>query len=665
MGWAFRKARTREAVLVLACATAVAAARADEAPPAAPSYQDHYISDGKLAPDISYGEEGYSDMGGLARSLRVDALVTAISHHAGGSDSDLNENGVIVESQWDTASYGAWSLNGAAQASGGDSATGDRMALGLEQHDLPIDGSWRVNNGLGTVNSGTIDLLRLQQRFYLPTTPILGVTTEWLGPGHAQVLGSVGEPGIFQGVRVPGFQSLGGSTATLGAQWSPADSWRIGGQVINAHDVSSLSGFTTSTDSRQSSSTALVSAAWHSAFAMAQLNLIDGSVSGTSGGSGGWLDATFKSGDMLHSAGLFRVDPNLSWGNQPIVSDAQGGYYRNSFLNRRWQVEFGVDYLDSISGRGASSTFYSGSLRYQLSRDFGVGGVANIRESSGEHGWATQGYVDWRNRLGVSRAQFNYAEDAPRRDSALTVDQAWRMPLAARLSTSLSLERLTGTGIEDHTALGLSVYGGGDLTARLSIDGNVRWARAIEGSNAPSTAANVALTWQVNPHWSLLATFYENHTGSWSAVTVTSPLSPPEVISSPATDDQGVFLTVRYQRSGGAHFAPLGGRPGSGWGPVSGTIYLDANANGVFDANEAGAANVTVVLDGRFSARTDAQGRYEFPAVASGRHVLVVVPDNLPLPWMITDSERREITVETRERTMTDIGARRSDASRS
>jgi hypothetical protein len=91
-------------------------------------------------------------------------------------------------------------------------------------------------------------------------------------------------------------------------------------------------------------------------------------------------------------------------------------------------------------------------------------------------------------------------------------------------------------------------------------------------------------------------------------------------------------------------------------------VYLDANNNGVRDANEKGAANVTVLLNGRFSARTDSQGRYEFPAVATGHHVLTVVPDNLPLPWMIAGDGRQVIVVETRRRTVLDVGARRSDA---
>ena len=666
MGWALAKSNWRPLLLTAVSAAASLAARAQDpqvTAPAAPAYQDHYIEGGKLPLDVSYGEGGYTDeVGGLARSLRVDGVVTAINHHSGDTGSDLNENGVIVDSHWDTASYGAWSLNTSAHTTSGDNTSGNKVELAIHQRDIPLDGGWRVNNALGTINSATIDLLRTQQRFYLPSAPILGAGSEWLGPNGVQVLGSVGEPGIFEGVRVPGFQTQGGSTATLGAQWSPAAPWLLGGQVINAHDVTSLNGFTSTADQKQSSSSALLTAAWHNPTVRAQLNVIDGSVSGTSGGAGAWLDGNLSSGRVQQSAGVFRVDPDITWGNQPIVSDAQGGYYRNSYQSRRWQTEAGVDYLNSISGRGAATTYYSGSARYQVSRDIGLGGVANVRESSGAHGWSTEGYADLRNALGISRGQISYAEESPRQDAVLTLDQAWKMPEGTRLSTSLSLERLSGTTFEDHTALGLSVYGGGDLTARLSIDGNVRWARAVQGSNAPATSANVELTWQLSPNWSMLATYYETHTGSWSSVSVSSPLAPPDVITSPASDDRGVFFTVRYQRASGGHFAPLGGRPGTGWGPVSGTVYLDGNANDLLDANEPGAANVTVMLDGRFSARTDSQGRYEFPAVAAGRHVLIVVPDNLPLPWVIPGSNRVEILVATRQRTVRDIGARKSGA---
>jgi hypothetical protein len=51
--------------------------------------------------------------------------------------------------------------------------------------------------------------------------------------------------------------------------------------------------------------------------------------------------------------------------------------------------------------------------------------------------------------------------------------------------------------------------------------------------------------------------------------------------------------------------------------------------------DEAGVGGVTIVLNGRFSTRTDAQGFYSFPAVAAGTHQVEMVLDNLPLPRAI------------------------------
>jgi hypothetical protein len=66
-----------------------------------------------------------------------------------------------------------------------------------------------------------------------------------------------------------------------------------------------------------------------------------------------------------------------------------------------------------------------------------------------------------------------------------------------------------------------------------------------------------------------------------------------------------------------------------------------------------------VVLDGRFSVQTDANGRFDFPAVAAGHHVITVQPDNLPLPWTLTNAGRAEVEVSTRGSTEVDIGAMR------
>jgi len=66
-----------------------------------------------------------------------------------------------------------------------------------------------------------------------------------------------------------------------------------------------------------------------------------------------------------------------------------------------------------------------------------------------------------------------------------------------------------------------------------------------------------------------------------------------------------------------------------------------------------------VVLDGRFSVQTDARGRFDFPVVASGHHVISVIQDNLPLPWTPTNEGRTEVEVATRGKSDVELGAQR------
>jgi hypothetical protein len=207
--------------------------------------------------------------------------------------------------------------------------------------------------------------------------------------------------------------------------------------------------------------------------------------------------------------------------------------------------------------------------------------------------------------------------------------------------------------------LGLNAVGGGQFTAKLGLEGNVNWAGAVQGRAAPGVSADVSLTYRLSHSWEILATYYDSRTGSWTPLTVVSPLSPPVATVLPATEERGVFLTFRYKRASGLHFAPLGGAPGAGSGEVAGVVFLDANNNGQLDAGETGAPNVTVVLDGRYSVQTDAAGRFNFSAVAAGHHLITVVSDNLPLPWVLINEGRAEFDLSTRGRMQLSIAAQR------
>jgi hypothetical protein len=656
--------------------TQASLAQPQSLPPAAAAYQDRVIAGGTLTPDISNGDSGGVDSEGLSRSLQIDGIVSDLSSRGGGTSTNAFESGFLAKYQWDTQNYGAWSLDASARAGSSDlgpSEQGQGGVLAVRERGVSFDGGWQADNALGDVNSPDIGLARAQTRFFLPTGAIQGLTTEWRGPDGLQIVAGGGVPGFYDGIEVPDFRTLSGSTATLGAQWSPAAQWTVGGQIIEAHDVNLAIGPVALGGALMSSTAALMSTAWQDHGDRLQLNVLDNDVSGKGNGTGAWVDGTMTSGRVQQSAGVFRIAPDMTWGNQVISNDMEGAYYRFDYQNRRWIADAGVDEVHSVSGLGSDITFLTGDARYQLSHAWGVGGATNVSRSDGGTGWSLQGYLDHLNKWGSGRLQVDYA-DAPGVAAAsttqsggertLTFEQTWNMPVGTHLSTAVSAERSNDTvvqgAVQDSTVLGLNLFGGGELTARLGAEANVRWATTISGRAAPGVSANVSLTYQVSRNWQVLATYYDSRTEAYSPLTVVSPLTPPVATPVPSQEQRGVFLTVRYRRASGAHFAPLGGAAGGASGELTGMVYLDANNNGHLDAGESGAANVTVVLDGRYSVQTDANGRFDFAAVATGRHVVSVVSDNLPLPWTLSGDGRVEVTIGTRDRTDIAIAAQRS-----
>ncbi|HEV7614498.1 MAG TPA: hypothetical protein VGO37_21650 [Steroidobacteraceae bacterium] len=653
----------------LALLSAVQAQVAATAPPTghdAPAYQDRYIGGGSLPLDISRADGTSSDTQGLANSLELDGVLSALSSRGAGSDTHVTEKGFLAKAQWETAVYGAWSLDASARTGGselGAAGQGQGGVLTLRQRGMPFDGDWQADNAIGDLNSPDIGLARIQPRFYLPTAPVQGLATEWRGPSGLQLVAGGGIPGVYDGIVVPNFRTLQGSTATAGAQWSPASQWTVGGQFVEARDVNLSIGPVIDGSALMSSSTGLLTAAWADQGAHLQLNLLDGDVNGKSNAVGTWVDASIARGRILQNAGIFRIDPNMTWGNQLISNDAQGGYYRLNYQSRQWLADVGIDEVRSVSGLGTNTTFVTGDARYQLSRDWGVGGVVNASRTDGGTSWSLEGYLDHANAAGTGRAQADFAETVTGRDATLTLNESWSAPVGMRLSTSTSVERISGAIInglpEDSTVLSIAAFGGGQFTTALGVEGNVRWAKAVQGQAAPGVSANVSLTWQLSHAWETRLTYYDSRIGSWTPLTVQSPLTPPIATLVPSVRESGLFLTLRYRRASGAHFAPLGGAPGAGSGEISGVVFLDANNNGRADAGELGAPNVTVVLDGRFSVQTDARGRFNFPVVATGHHVITVIPDNLQLPWALLNEGRAECMVSTRDRTEISIGAQR------
>ncbi len=621
-------------------------------------YVDQTIG-GNLSPAILFGDsedENY-DHTGLPHYLRIEA-VSSITKNSGSTNSQ--ENGFAINSQFETQNFGAFSINGVLRTEPGG------MAGSIIQRGLPFDGGWVANNGIGTLYTPSIDLARNQYRFYIPTFPALGASTEWLHKGDLQLQFSSGEPGVFDGLKLNGFSQLGGSVTTGGAQWNISPQLQIGAQIVNTQHVSTFSGSSSSfnqffgltpnaENTKTSGQSFYGTAAWQNIDTKIQGNLLQSQNNLGPDATGLWIDAKTRLGPVTQNAGFFRLGPNLSWGYTPISNNLEGVYYRANYNSRQWLMDGGFDAVKSVSGNASDGVLFTGSLRYQVNHALGLGGSATYRHSEQD---AESGYLfmDLINKYGTGRAQLDGSSENGDQFTRLTLSQGWGLSAGSRLSTSIYGEVENNAG-QHINHIGASLNGGSDLFNNISWNGNLSYDKSMGAGSNQTISANVDLTARINSHWSLISSYLENQNTSTNPFNI-QPLIPVPVNTVVSTGT-AFFVTLRYETRGGTPLVPLGGTSGGAAGSISGYLFLDANDNGIPDANEEPAQNVTILLDGKFSTRTNSLGRFEFPLVATGRHIITVVPDNLPLPWLVSDSGKRTVNVNTRETNYIDIPASR------
>ncbi len=635
------------AVLLVIGSTAFRSSAADKAPDA-PDYEDKLIDGGKLAPldsgesDLQYNAEG------RARSWRVEGFASyldqgGVKHH---------ENGLVLSGRLDSLEYGAFSADATLRADGTTS-----VFSGLAARP-------RLRRGMGRQqrrgHAQHADDRHLAQPVpLLPSTfTTLGAQTEWLrNNGELQLQASVGTPGLFDGLRVPGFSRLGGTIATLGAQLRIDKTITIGAELADANNVPASTDTETAgpkIDSRSAYAAMRIDDGTN----WMQLNLLDSQVNEGRHNLAGWFDREVHDERYRWNFGLFHFEPNMVWGYTPITGDLQGGYVRTNYTSQQWTWSLGIDGVAPVSDVGTRGWYSTGNVRYQVDHSTGVGGSLTARTGFVPYSLAGSIFLDETTRFGSSRVQLDLVDARDQlRSQNLTFDQAWPTQVGLRLSTSLSVGQETSPGA-NIKRVSAAVFGGVDLTDLLSIEGNLRYSVDKDTARTTGVYANLALVWRIAQRWSLVATYYDNHSETAPFTSTLTPLIPLEPLAS-IPRDRAFFLNVRYEDHAGTPVAPLGGPPGSGAGTLLGYVYYDANDNGRHDANEQGAANLTVVLDGRFATRTDKDGRFEFGLIAAGPHHVAVIPDNLALPYSISGDGRREVMVRTRETTNLDIAATR------
>lgn len=672
------RTRTRSAVLksLVVGVLGLVALHAAGQPTVAPAYVDRVLESGAQTETLPENAEPDFDSTGWARSLRLDY---ALSSQRGPSSS--LSRAIAFSGVLDTPAHGALSLVGTLNSQRVDGFPGERGTSNanswrIDQRAMPLNGGWMADHSAGDVSTSTPPMARGLGRIFLPITPIAGAAGRWYSPAGIDLNASHGNAGLFTGIDVYGFTRSGGQVTSAGGQMrlsgpgNPLSRTDAALQMVDARDVPEAgapSGLNTS--ALWGALSWEGAAPWGPGLARTQAepiaqrrgglrlqgNWMQSSSSPSGHSIGAWVDGAWRTDWLQNTAGIFYLEPNLRWGAINAASDLKGAYWRAETSARRWQLGWSLEGSASVSGLGGRSAFASMYGRYSLDTRNTLGSTVTMRAGNGA-AHSVQLSWDHNSDWGQTQWRGNLMRSGGIRTIMGAVDQVWSLGIPMTLATSVGWEQSNSASARS-SAWSWGLLGAYSPSTRFSVDASLRGAR---GDISDSLSANVGIAWRYNPQWSFIARYTEargqdpQSAQIVSALTAASLLPPIPVVAS-----RNIQVILRYEARAGTVTAPLGGVPGMGAGALKGTVFFDADNNGRREASEAGVPNITVILDRRFVARTDAQGRYEFPWVVAGEHSLQIQTDNVPLPWNPVVRAPVPASVLVRSTTNTDFALQR------
>jgi hypothetical protein len=686
------------AACALALARVVAAAEPPAPPPSAPAagYDDKLIEGAPTLPElVDDGTAGF-DASGSPRALRIESRAQSSSNEQGRESSAwLSLRGAL-----DTANYGAFSLDASARLleRASQQQRGAGVSFSLYQTAMPFGGGWYASQGLGVIQTLSPRVAAQQASFFVPTRLVQGASTQWRNESNGLTLQlSGGETGSFSSIGQGSFYGSGDRVAAVGFELQPA---RPGSASLlpNGWSYSAVASASSGSADQivpsfglrlgePEGSGVFQALRWESPTTFVQGNLLASRnqdpttlVAGTAGSPqssrvGAWIDGALQAGEFTQRWGVHHLAPGLSWQGSALGGNSEGGYYRWSLLGLRTQVEAQLSTMQPVDSAAGGSTLNQAgvSVRRYIDQQLGIGGFVQVNDGT-TTAVQVAGYAELHRPWADLRAQAG-VETSGGRIAALRLssDQAWVLPIGQRFSTSQALTNTRANAQDangvvignDGTALELAVAGGADVGDRLTLDLNARASLPLSSQAARVYNVSASSQWRFARGWSLGAALAWSRASGLTTPNVATPIPALPgaftVYSYPSVSSRDLWVTLRYDFQAGSAPVPIGtgGRPGAGGGTIEGVVYLDDNRNGRLDALEARAANVTVMLDGRYAARTDAQGRFEFPFVAPGAHTVMLVSDTLPLPWVRPSAQGLRVEVVPRESARIEIGATR------
>lgn len=609
------------------------------------------------------------------RYWSVETQLNQMQRRQSGSPSQsLSESGLRLQYQEETLNHGQWQVFADTRHRSGDpsagawgafnfaarSPTGSRLTA--RNLGFPLSPSTFADIGLGDINSEVTDGLSRGQRLSLGNSTLRGASLRVFTDSTDLRIGQ-GQRGQLVGGPYAGFERTSGELSWLGLTQRFEDQRYASAQINRATDALAL---------LANGRLGLLDSTGY-ALAVGQgyqilddgdhrlrLTLMGSSDAHTDGATaraaGAFAEGAWQLGSARHEGGLFSTQPQLRFGDQLVADGARGGYWRMDVSGTRLYWGMGLSherYADGAAwGLGErSSTGLSFNWNHRLDRRSSWGGYLQLQRLRADSGGVASNSTDSRyanayyqtrwSGLGDSRLRLTsrhnqqlVSNGPAATGQEIEWEQDWlpndRETDTTSLRTTLGWARDQSLGrVETYPTVGLdtrtSTDSGWDLSLNLrytSRSGNLSTSRGLAGA--------VQAEKQLVPGWRLGASLLLNQ----ATLTLNPQGLLPGSLAVNRSDDRTAMVYLRYEGQRGRGFDDTpGAAHGAGAGRISGVVFLDANRDGVQQANEEGVPGVEVLLNGRERAVTDSRGRFEFAQVRSGSQRLGLRPESIPLPW--------------------------------
>jgi hypothetical protein len=551
------------------------------------------------------------------------------------------EQGLSLNYQQETAQYGNVLLDatlGYADAGndtffqGGNDGTGGVVTL--YNTGVPLGGLWQADSSAGVIRTVYDNVIAGSYRIQLPSSLLGGFSGTIRSTDNSLTL-TAGSRGRLTGTAVFRFESEPGDLFGIGATHRLDPRWTIHGQLWSLNGDAQL-------PDHQTLATAARYLAPDGSHSL-QLNALGDS----KGNLGLWADAYKYFGLWKHRAGAFRLDPGLLWTDALIANDQQGAYWRSDLLRQRYNVSLGleanrtnIDGDPRVAGTDRFLGFASGS--YLVNRLTSVGATLDLAETRQGPGLETAALPRtlsarlFANRtlpFGQGRFEVLHQDTSSSLRSEertlLTWFHVW--PGTANRYLTSTLEYGTGERDAlrfDEWTAGLTLRQSLSRRFALDVNANASGTDFANDTSAKSYNANVTVNCFLSRNWGATLNL------GWTRTDLASALGPI------SADEKSALLLLRYTLAGGTPLQREGADNGTlGTGRLIGLVFFDENDDGIRQADEELARGVTIYLDGRSFRTTDRDGRFEFISVATGRHVVTVGVEDLPLPWGVKNEQ--------------------------